>query len=129
VRFTLYYQLGIVRRPDNSAGLAKIQATVCDRPYESRNAQIRITTIVCTVIGNIAVLLRLASRFILNHSLALDDWFIIAAAVSQLPPVLVYDYLTPSHQISEGLFAYFGVQKYVMFWPFNSRGTITDDIN
>jgi hypothetical protein len=33
--------------------------------------------------------LRLASRFILNHSLALDDWFIIAAAVSQFPPVLV----------------------------------------
>jgi hypothetical protein len=41
----------------------------------------------------------------------LDDWFIIAAAVSQLPSVLVYTYLTPSHQISEGLFAYFGVQS------------------
>jgi hypothetical protein len=96
---------------NSSVELAKIQAAVCDRPYESQNLQIRILTIVCTIIGNIAVLSRLASRFFLNHSLALDDWFIIAAAVSQLPPILGYTYLTPSHQISEAIFAYFGVQR------------------
>jgi hypothetical protein len=64
------------------AELAKIQAVVCDRPYESRNSQIRITTIACTIIGNIAVLSRLVSRFSLHRSFAWDDWFIIAAAVS-----------------------------------------------
>ena len=78
----LRYTINLEDSRLNSAGHAKIQAAVCDRPYESRNAQVKITTIVCTDIGNIAVLLRLASRFILNHSLTLDDWFIIAAVVS-----------------------------------------------
>lgn len=62
--------------------LSKIQAAICERPYQSQNKKIRIMTIVCAVITNSAALTRFSTRILLNQTFDSDDWFIAAAVVS-----------------------------------------------
>src|SRR5277367_4312971 len=64
-----------------SVELSKIQAAICEHPYESRSEQIRVTIIVGTTITYTAVLLRFISRYFLAQRFGLDDWFILAAIV------------------------------------------------
>jgi hypothetical protein len=72
-------------RPTNRTGLialSKIQAVICQRPYESQNRKIRIMTIVTTVVTNTAALLRFVTRISLHQTMGLDDLFIAGAVVS-----------------------------------------------
>ena len=71
-----------------NAELDKVQAAICQRPYQSRNRLITVTTIVCGTITYTAVAIRLVSRYCLNQRYGMDDWFIIVAAVSPIPPPL-----------------------------------------
>jgi hypothetical protein len=61
--------------------LNKIQAAICQRPYESQNKKIRIMTIVTAVFTNTAAILRFATRISLQI-MGLDDLFIAGAVVS-----------------------------------------------
>ncbi|CZR64664.1 uncharacterized protein PAC_14562 [Phialocephala subalpina] len=72
--------------------LSKIQAAICERPYQSQNKKIRIMTIVCAIITNGAALIRFSNRLLLNQTFDSDDWFIAAAV------------------LTEALFTTFGVQ-------------------
>lgn len=65
-----------------SQDLSKIQAAICERPYQSQNKKIRIMTIICAIITNGAALTRFSTRILLNQSFDSDDWFIAAAVVS-----------------------------------------------
>lgn len=60
----------------------KVQAAICERPYESRNQMIRIMTIVCMTITYAVILIRIVTRYCLNQRFGMDDWFIILAAVN-----------------------------------------------
>jgi hypothetical protein len=62
--------------------LSKIQAAICERPYESHSRELKIMTIGSATIAYTAVLLRFISRYFHSQSLGLDDWFILAAVVS-----------------------------------------------
>src|SRR4051812_35065532 len=62
--------------------LNKIQAAICQRPYESQNQKIRIMTIVTAVFTNTAALLRFVTRISLHQTMGLDDLFIAGAVVS-----------------------------------------------
>ena len=64
------------------AELSKIQGAVCGFPFESRNKELRIMTIVCAAITYTAVFLRFMSRLVLVQTFGIDDWFIVAAATS-----------------------------------------------
>ena len=77
----MYPQIRMDAVPNCILALNKIQAAICQRPYESQNRKIRIMTIVCGIITNLAALLRFSTRFCLRHTLGSDDWFIGLAVV------------------------------------------------
>jgi hypothetical protein len=68
------------------AELSKIQAAICGLPFQSRNKELRVMTIVCAVITYTSVSLRFISRLFLAQTYGMDDWFILAAAVSSVLP-------------------------------------------
>lgn len=67
---------------EEAVDLDKVSAAICERPYESRNYLIHVTSIVCMVITYTAVGIRLVTRYCLHQSYRLDDWFILGAAVT-----------------------------------------------
>jgi hypothetical protein len=64
-----------------STDLAKVQAALCEFPFETQNQKLKIMTITCAILTYSVVSLRVATRFLLGQQLGKDDIFIVAAAV------------------------------------------------
>ncbi|KAG0646944.1 hypothetical protein D0Z07_6289, partial [Hyphodiscus hymeniophilus] len=64
------------------AELDKVQAAICERPYQSRNRLIRVTSIACLFLTYTAVIMRLGTRYYLHQNYRLDDLFIVLAAIT-----------------------------------------------
>ena len=67
-------------------------------------------TVVCTIISNTAVVLRLAARYFLGQAMGGDDWTILAAVVSSAiasPNSLKLIF----GQITDAIFVYYGIQS------------------
>lgn len=65
---------------EESVEVDKVQAALCERPYQSRNHLIRVISIVTAVFSYTVISLRLATRYFLHQKYRWDDFFIIAAA-------------------------------------------------
>jgi hypothetical protein len=66
--------------------LSKINAAICGIPFQSHNKELRVMTIICAAITYTSVLLRFITRLFLAQTYGMDDWFILAAAVSAFLP-------------------------------------------
>jgi len=62
--------------------ILRVQATLCDRPHNSRGNYVRITAYVTGIIPIVAIVMRFTSRRLGRHKLWWDDWVHLAAAVS-----------------------------------------------
>ncbi|KAN0101513.1 hypothetical protein V8E51_012023 [Hyaloscypha variabilis] len=62
--------------------LSKINAAICGLPFQSHNKELRVMTIICAAITYTSVLLRFITRLFVAQTYGMDDWFILAAAIS-----------------------------------------------
>ncbi len=67
--------------------LSKIQAAICDVPFQIQNQGIMALTIICATIVTLAVIFRLTARYMLKQTYGMDDWFLLAAVVSSLSSI------------------------------------------
>jgi hypothetical protein len=93
------------------AELSKIQAAICQLPFESRTKEMRIVTIVCAVVTYTSVLLRFISRLVLAQTYGMDDWFILGATVSHPSPLFTVTRLMLEYQIADAVFTYYGTER------------------
>ncbi|KAH7068527.1 hypothetical protein FB567DRAFT_573960 [Paraphoma chrysanthemicola] len=69
-----------------------ITATACDVPVRVKGDMIRVSNIVLSVVSALAAVTRIVHKQMFSAaSLGWDDYFIIAALVSGIPPIIIVD--------------------------------------
>jgi hypothetical protein len=90
-RLVCIYGASAIANANFCADILRIQATLCNRPHDSRGNSIKVTAYVTGIIPVLVIIMRFTSRYLGGNKLWWDDWIHLASVVSTQPQ----DYQTP----------------------------------
>jgi hypothetical protein len=67
---------------NNVTAILRVQATLCDKPHDSRSKSIQINAYVTGLLPVVVVAMRFASRYIGGNDYWWDDWLHLVSVVS-----------------------------------------------